>query len=71
METNYNRIKNMNIVEMAEHFQKIFDPHKERFGCGSCIDYGTHHHPNDCGDCEWLNVGTNILKYLQQEAQCN
>lgn len=69
MITNHEKIKNMSVEEMAEHFQKLFDPYKERFGCLSCIDYGTHHHPDDCGDCYWLTIGGNILKYLQQEVE--
>lgn len=65
---NYDRIKNMSIEEMAGYFQKLFDPHKDRFGCLSCLDYGTHHYLEDCGDCCWLTIGGNILKYLEQEA---
>ena len=66
----FEQIKQMNIEEMADFFQTVFDPHKENFGCLTCLDYGTHHHPNDCigSECKWLAIGGNISKWLQSEA---
>jgi len=65
----YQKIQTMNITEMADYFQEIFDINKELFGCGSCINYNTHHYPEDCikDNCEWLNVGTSIEAWLKSE----
>lgn len=75
MATNFERIKNMTVEEMAEFLQKNFDKYKERFGCYSCIDYGTHHYPEDCETCEngkpcyWLPIGGSIKKWLESESE--
>ena len=63
----YEKIKTMSLSELENYFQQIFDPNKETFGCGSCIDYGTHHCPKDCirTNCEWLAIGTSIRKWLE------
>lgn len=69
MTTNYEKIKNMTVEEMAEIFKKAFDDNIEQFGCGSCINYNTHHYPNDCEDCYWLPIGTSVKQWLESEAE--
>lgn len=67
MTTNYERIKNMTLDEMAEYFKEHFDEYGEHFGCFSCINYNTHHYPDDCGNCEYLNCGGDIKQWLLSE----
>lgn len=69
MTTNYERIKNMTVEEMAEFLKENFDEYEETFGCYSCIDYKTHHYPDDCGDCEYLKCGGDIKIWLQTESE--
>lgn len=69
MTTNYEKIKNMTIEEMAKFLQKNFDQNEESFGCYSCIDYQTHHYPKDCQACYWLTIGGSIEKWLQSESE--
>lgn len=55
--TNYEYIKSMSIDEMAEWIERQYNQEKEDWeplGCYNCSNYGTHHYPKDCGDCEWL-----------------
>ena len=54
--------------ELAEFLREKFDEYGEHFGCGSCINYETHHHnPQECGDCEFYMCGTDIEKWLSLE----
>ena len=56
------------LKELAEFLREKFDEHEECFGCGSCINYGTHHHnPQECRDCEFYMCGTDIEKWLNLE----
>lgn len=68
MTTNYERIKNMTLEEMAEFLQKNFDENNEYFGCYSCSNYGTHHFPKDCEPCYWVSIEGSIEKWLQSES---
>ena len=65
----FDKIKTMNISEMKDYFQQIFDSNEEIFGCGSCIDYMTHHYPKDCirTNCQWVKIGTSIKAWLESE----
>jgi hypothetical protein len=65
--TNFEKIKSMTLEELAEwldvqHNQDRLD--WDSIGCYHCINYGTHHYPNDCGDCEWLG---GLKQWLQRE----
>jgi hypothetical protein len=65
--TNYEKIKSMSLEEMAEWIDRQYDQEREDWfslGCYNCINYGTHHCPKDCGECEWLG---GIKQWLQQE----
>lgn len=68
--TNADKIRNMTDEELAEWLDKMSN--QDRFdwgdiGCSNCVYYGTHHYPNDCGDCEW-KLG--LLNWLKTEVQC-
>lgn len=70
MTTNFEKIKNMTVEEMAEYFHEVFDENKEHFGCLSCINYNTHHHNyTECKNCEYWNCGGDIKQWLQLESE--
>lgn len=54
--TNYQKIKNMSDVELADFLDKISNQNREDWnpiGCFHCMYYGTHHSPKECVGCEW------------------
>ena len=66
--TNFEKIKSMTIEEMTEWIEKQIDDEREDWeslGCYHCINYGTHHYPKDCGECEWLG---GIKQWLSRES---
>ena len=69
--TNADKIRLMSDDELAEWIDKQLNQDREDWssnviGCYHCINYGTHHYPNDCGECEWLG---GIKQWLQKEAK--
>lgn len=65
--TNYEKIKSMTVEEMAEWLDKMLNQEREDWdapGCYDCINYGTHHFPKDCGDCEYLG---GLKQWLNRE----
>jgi len=64
------KIKTMELPEMAKYLQQVFDPHKDHFGCGDCGFYsGEFYDPEiywqiGCGN---VNIGTSIEKWLDSE----
>jgi predicted hydrolase (HD superfamily) len=65
--TNGDKIRSMTDKELTEWLDKQYNQDREDWtplGCYHCADYGTHHYPEDCGDCEWLG---GIMGWLQQE----
>lgn len=65
--TNADKIRAMKNEELAEWIDKQHNQERqdwESLGCYDCINYGTHHYPNDCGDCEWKG---GILSWLKKE----
>ena len=68
--TNYERIKNMSIEEMAEFLKTcVSDDLIHGIGCYQCIDYGTHHYTDgDCeATCSYFPIGLNVKKWLESE----
>lgn len=67
---NFEKIKSIKTIkEMTKFLENSFDEAEETFGCGNCTSYLTHHYPDDCGDCYWLQIGTSIEKWLKSEVQ--
>ena len=73
MTTNIEKIKQYcdkgDTKGLAKFLQRVFDEHKETFGCFSCTTYDTHHYPDLCGDCYWLNIKGSIAKWLENEVE--
>lgn len=68
--TNYERIKNMSVEEMAEFLKTcVSDDLTHGIGCYQCIDYGTHHYTEgDCeANCSIFSIGLDVKKYLESE----
>jgi len=69
----FNKIKQMNIDELAEFLRIRFDEEGGSrcagIGCSNCIDYKTHHYPDDCGNCIWLPVENDYKKWLELDVE--
>lgn len=65
---NIERIKSMSLEEMAECFEEL-GLDDETFGCATCTSYGTHHYPDDCGNCEYLKCECDIKQWLKQQSK--
>jgi hypothetical protein len=64
--TNAERIREMNNEELAEWLDSLFNQERDDWnpiGCFNCCNYGTHHYPKNCGDCEWKD---GILAWLDK-----
>ena len=72
MATNYDKIKNMGIEEMAQFITSLVDgENQHNIGCYGCINYGTHHfYDGDCENepCANFPIGLDVKKYLKTEA---
>jgi len=68
---NYEKIKQLDIKELALFLQENFDSDEENFGCLSCTSYETHHYPELCkkDNCYWLKISGSILKWLESESE--
>jgi len=67
--TNADIIRSMTDEELAEWLDKQHNQEREDWedvGCYHCVNYGTHHQPTDCGDCEWLG---GLLQWLRRETK--
>jgi hypothetical protein len=76
--TNYDRIKNKTIPEMAEFLKSLLDgENNHNVGCYGCSHYGTHHSDiknkgtnlYECDDCSCEGVGLDLVKWLENEAE--
>lgn len=76
--TNYERIKNMSIDEMAGFLKSLVDDNSnECIACYRCSAYGTHHSDPqykgtnlyECEDCSNEGIGLDLIKYLESEAE--
>lgn len=69
--TNGDRIRAMTDEELCQWIDRQYDEDRldwETLGCYKCINYNTHHYPNDCGECEWK---FGILHWLKSEDKQN
>ena len=76
--TNYERIKNMSVDEMAEFLKSMVDENEtHEVACYGCINYGTHHsNPKnngtnlyECDGCSCEGIGHDIVKWLESEVK--
>ena len=76
--TNFEKIKNMSIGEMAEFLESMVDGNNaHEVGCYGCINYGTHHaNPEykedglyECEGCSCEGVGLDLVKWLEREVE--
>lgn len=76
--TNYEKIKNMSVEEMAKFIRKLVaDDELSEVGCYNCICYGTHHsdiankgtYLYECEGCDNEGVGLDLIKWLNLEAK--
>lgn len=54
--TNFEKIKAMNLAELAEFLDKASNQERDDWssiGCCGCVHL--YNHPKDCGECEWVN----------------
>ena len=74
--TNFEKIKAMNIDELAEFIKTMVDENETHdVCCYGCIDYGTHHSDKankgtsiyTCSHCENEGLGLDIVKWLNKE----
>ena len=78
--TNFEKIKNMNIEKMAEFIKSMVDEDMAHdVGCYGCCYWNTHHSDPrnkgtilyNCEDCPNENIGLDIIKWLESEAEEN
>ena len=76
--TNYDRIKNMSIDEMADFLTSLLDgENNHNVGCYGCLHYGTHHSDiknkgtnlYECDDCFCEGIGVDLVKWLKSEVE--
>lgn len=76
--TNYERIKNMSVEEMAEFIKTMVDDDETHdVACYGCINYGTHHSDiknkgtclYECDSCYCEGVGHDLVKWLNLEVE--
>jgi len=70
----YDKIKQMSKLELTNFLKLIFDDKQGSIapigiGCSGCIDYQTHHYPDDCieDECKWVNIGCDYEKWLDSD----
>lgn len=65
--TNGDRIRSMSDEELFDWLEKQINDEREDWetlGCYGCVYYKTHHYPDDCGNCEWID---GLLSWLKRE----
>lgn len=76
--TNFERIKDMSIEEMAAFLKSMVDDNEtHEVGCYGCINYGTHHSDPrnkenglyECEGCYCEGVGHDLVKWLEREVE--
>jgi hypothetical protein len=76
--TNFERIKDMSIEEMAAFLKSMVDDNEtHKVGCYGCINYGTHHSDPqnkenglyECEGCYCEGVGHDLVKWLEREVE--
>lgn len=76
--TNYDRIKNMTIPEMADFLKSLLDgENNHNVGCYDCTHYGTHHSDiknkgtnlYECDGCSCEGIGLDLVKWLESEVE--
>ena len=74
--TNYERIKNMSVEEMAKFLKSMVDDNEtHEVACYGCINYGTHHSDPqnkgtnlyECEGCYCECIGHDLVKWLNSE----
>lgn len=74
--TNYEKIKAMNVEEMAEFLKSCVDENEaHNVACYDCINYGCHHSDPqykgtdlyECDGCSCEGIGLDIVKWLESE----
>ena len=74
--TQFDRIKNMDINELAEFIKSMVDENEVHdVACYGCIHYGTHHSdPHnkgtnlyECEGCSYEGIGHDIVRWLESE----
>ena len=76
--TNYERIKNMSVEQMAKFLTTLLDEENQHnVGCYDCIFYGTHHSDlankgtnlYECDGCYCEGIGYELVKWLMKEVE--
>lgn len=73
--TVFEKIKQMNESELAEFMKQRFWSDRgslaTEIGSENCIDYMTHHYPEDCkrDRCKWLPIGEDYLAWLNMDSE--
>lgn len=74
--TNYEKIKNMDINELADFLTSMLDgENQHEVGCYDCMNYGTHHADisykeyglYECEGCPNEGIGLDIVRWLEKE----
>ena len=74
--TNYERITNMSVEEMAKFLKSMVDDNEtHEVACYGCINYGTHHSDPqnkgtnlyECEGCYCEGIGHDLVKWLNLE----
>ena len=75
--TNYRKIKNMSVEQMAEFLKSLVDENSSKsIACYRCSAYGTHHSDiknkgtglYECEGCSQEGIGLDLNKWLESEA---
>lgn len=76
--TNYDRIKGMNVEQMAAFLKSMVDENEtHEVACYGCINYGTHHSDPqnkgtnlyECEGCSCEGIGHDLVKWLNSEVK--
>lgn len=76
--TNYDRIKGMNVEQMAAFLKSMVDENEtHEVACYGCINYGTHHSDPqnkgtnlyECEGCSCEGIGHDLVKWLNSEVE--
>lgn len=74
--TNFEKIKNMTIEEMAKFLESMLNgENNHNVACYDCINYGTHHSDPknkknglyECEGCDSEGIGLDLVKWLKKE----
>ncbi len=76
--TNFEKIKNMSVEELADLLKSLAEgENKYEVGCFTCVYYGTHHsdiknkgtYLYECADCDCESIGLDLVKWLESEVK--